>query len=477
MAASGTMQRADGGASGRRAALILAGITLIAGALLAFLPAYPNDALYNARRAIDAGWGEILTGIGLFPPGRITWRLAVAINPAEPYVPVRVLAAALHAANVWLVWQILRRIFSARQALAGAALFALYRPGATTFLWAGAIAYLQCTFFSLAALACWIRDSQRWRWAAVGCTLMALLVASSALLLPVALAAWTLWVVDSPQSVRERFGKARGPLLSAVALSALLAVRAYTSFVSEGWTERHGFESVTFDPIAAFSALGATLFRLHALFYPRPIAGWDVIGLVTLVSSVPIFLFAPARIRFGWLWCGAFISPAIMMRSASGPGYGYWPALGAIMVLITLYEIAGERIERLVGGRRRMLVPVVALTWVALNTLLWVKDLRYATFAGTLSEQMRAVVLEHRDEILSAGGLYIAGNPPPVRPVEVIYYDFDALLPVEGVDSCAIPRQRPCLSWPGKWIGPGACEGAAARDCARWHPAPNGEEL
>jgi hypothetical protein len=411
------------------------------------------DDLALAATARERSWGELLSSWGTFPYQLPLWRLAVAASPRAPYLFVRLAAFAFHGASAVLVWRLLRERFAPGPAVAGAAAFFAFRPGNESLLWAGASNEVSCLFFALLAWGLWEKGPARpaLRWGAVLCAAAAMASKSSAVILPLVLAASTLWLEEG-EGASHRLRCARMPLLVAAMAVALLAMRALGT-AAEPVTPA----GVSAGPLERLSELGLSLARLVILVDPRRLGFPGAVGLLVLAGAGILLLKGPPVLRFATLWAGAFLAPPVMARGLAQPRYAYPAAVGAALALPWLLEKGRE------SRRGRVWIAAGAALWLALNLALDGRDLAVTKRCGALNERVRILLGEHAGEVSQTEGFVAARRPPIVRPTDILRYDAGKNPRVVLADACE--RGRPCL-WFAEFVP--TADGCPAGGLARF---------
>jgi pentatricopeptide repeat protein len=161
-----------------------------------------QNPLLTAPDGLRRIWFSLDSPSQYFPLTYTTFRLEYplwGLNPTGYHLD----NILLHAANAWLVWQLLRRL-SVPGAWLGAALFALHPVQVESVAWVTERKNVLSLFFCLLALLAWIesavdRPRPAWRWygLSVAFYALALCAKSTACTLPAALLL-ILWLKEKP---------------------------------------------------------------------------------------------------------------------------------------------------------------------------------------------------------------------------------------------------------------------------------------
>lgn len=294
----------------------------------------------------------------------------------------------LHLANVWLLFEVLRRMTGAVGASAFvAALFGIHPTHVESVAWiAERKDVLSGLFFllTLGAWQSWVRGPTRWRY------LTALLLFACGLLskpmlvtLPCVLLLLDVWPFG-----RLRVGEMRSPRDLWIGLRPLLiekipffvlsaASSAVTVYAQEGSLAT--LEAVSIgrrvgNALVSYAVyLGKTVWPAKlAVFYPLPLSipWWK--GLAAGALLLALTALAVWRLRrqpylaAGWLWFLGMLVPVIGLlqvgRQAMADRYTYLPSIGLFLILAWG---ARDLLGAIPAGRRRVVLAGGALAVVA----------------------------------------------------------------------------------------------------------------
>jgi len=449
----------DAAAAARRSILLhgaAAAVVLVTTGLVSARVGVWVDDLMLARIARDSAVAALLRlELGPFPLHLLLWKAAVALHPAEPSRVIHWVVAALHAANVLLVFDVLRRRLRVEQrvALVATAAFALGRPASEALLWAAADADVAVLSFALLALRSWLiaLEAVRAPWRAVGWCLLAAAAKVSGALLPVALVAAAL---GHPRLDARRV---IAPVLVVGALGALAIANALLRPGAFVYTP----ESHAMTPGAIAATLGAGLFRSLLWIHPERLVPGPLLGGLALAAAAAAALRGEGRVRLGLLWFALFLAPAVLASGSLQSRYLYAPSFGALLAAAAGAEALLRR-----APQARAAATLAATLWLAGALALDARDARAAARCGDLNAETRALLAEHADAIAAAGGLLIVNRPPVLRPSDVLAYDTGLRVPVYATPRCP-ETGLPCLEYPREVRVAASCPSSAERPFAR----------
>ncbi len=404
----------------------------------------------------DASWWEVLTlAAGPAPFQAAIWKLAPGLLPEHPYRVVHLYAAGLHALNTALAFRLLRDLGLGPWAWAGAAVFALHRPGNESVLQAASVSEVLVTSFALAALLAWRRREGRPRnaWLAALACAGAMLAKPSALGVPALLALHTL-LLERGGDPRGRLRAAAPPLLAATAAVVLLALNA---LLRPGTWDYYGEMAIEASPLAALTRVGVSLFRVFALVYPPgPLASAATGTAVLLAAGVAFAVVRDARLRFGLAWAAGVLPGSLMVETVNASRYEHPAAFGVVLVLGT----CALRASRLAPGLRVCAQAALAL-WLVVNAGLYAKDWLQLRRLGQPSLALRALLEEHREGLLARGRIVMVGQPEPYRVHADQLFRYDAGVALEVVHAAACPdaAEAACVEWRPPRGTPARCDG------------------
>jgi tetratricopeptide (TPR) repeat protein len=294
----------------------------------------------------------------------------------------------LHLANVWLLFEVLRRMTGAVGASAFvAALFGIHPTHVESVAWIAERKDVLSGFFFLLTLGAW----ERWvRGPTVRRYVLAVLLFACGLLskpmlvtLPCVLLLLDIWPFGrlrpgEIRSVRDLWAGLRPLLVEKIPFFVLSAASsAVTVYAQEGSLAT--LEAVSMgrrvgNALVSYAVyLGKTFWPAKlAVFYPLPVSlpWWKVVAAGALLAAITAL--AVWRIRrqpyliAGWLWFLGMLVPVIGLiqvgRQAMADRYTYLPSIGVFLILAWG---ARELFGRMPGGRRRAVLAGGALAVVA----------------------------------------------------------------------------------------------------------------
>lgn len=332
----------------------LQGLLLVLFIFLAYLPAFHAGFIWDDDRYVTDnpllsapdGWRRIWFSFDspsqYFPLTYSVFRLQYDLWGLVP-APYHAVNLLVHAANVLLLWQLLRRMAIPAAWLA-AAIFALHPVQVESVAWISELKNLLSLFFILLALLAWLEFIKKeraadWRWygLALGAQALALTAKSSACTLPAALLL-LLWLRHQP--IRWPRLAQMLPFLALGAVSGLLAM--WWERFHQG-TEGQGF-ALTF-PERLLVASHAIWFYLGKLVWPAQ-----------LLFSYPRWTLNPADpLAYGWLAATLAVVVIILLgrrRVGRGPEAALTfyvltlsPLLGFIMLFTFLYSFVADHYQ------------------------------------------------------------------------------------------------------------------------------------
>jgi len=410
------------------------------------------------------------------------WKLALREAAAPPAGVLRSVAAAIHVLNAILVYSVLRELFSRPWRIAAGVMFLVYRGGNSVLFWAPTVKDALMLHFSLLALLLWrtgTPGNRRQYWALLPATLAMLAKPTAVLLAPMLILHELL--VETGLTGKERLGRRLKPLgvlsgtLAALAVLALLKPGIWSGHTLLG--NRPGIEGLAaylFGSLLQFTTWTALPAGPLEGFFARPwVSG---AGLFLFAGLAAGLVFLDNRFRWGSLWYLGFI---LLPMNANGgtpaPHYAYGAAFGLLTALLA----GGERLAR-TSRNGTAAVAALAAVWTGLNCFWWSSDFRYFRAAGKAGLDIHHQVSLHRDEILSAGGIYRTGSVPQfpalmVQP-DLLEFETGRRLPVfhpEG-DACPEDNRYPCLSSIATVREALACVDSPAGGCLIWVSARPG---
>jgi tetratricopeptide (TPR) repeat protein len=392
---------------------LLISLALVAATVIAYAPALQNDFvnfdddLYvTDNRPVLAGltagglgWAWTTLHAGYFQP--LTWmslQLDAQLYGRRPagYHLTNVL---LHAANVVLLFWVLRRLTGATwRSAAVAGLFALHPLHVESVAWVTERKDVLSTFFGLltiAAYRAYARSPRLARYLPVVAALTLGLLAKPMLVtLPCVLLLldyWPLQRVDrgrlrlstsaQPQAVQSALLLEKLPLLFLAAAAAAVTVFAQYRVRALEPLARLPFGARLENALVGYVwYLAKTIWPSDlAPFYPHPggtLPWWQVAGAAALLLALTAAALAAARQRpylaVGWLWFLLTLLPVIGLAQAGeqpvADRFAYWPHVGLVLLLVWGAHdfLAAWRVPQVVraAGAAAVLLACAAATWV-----------------------------------------------------------------------------------------------------------------
>ena len=269
--------------------------------------------------------------------GKLFFAAALGVFGTDPR-PYHVLNAALHAANVALLYALARRWGApALAATLAAGLFGAARPAFSVLQQAVGIGELMAFGLAAAALLLSERRTSAARWAAAPLWLAALLSKEGVLLLPLVLlvprapGAWA-----RPGAWRERLGVAAPLLATSAAVGGAFAVSHVRERAFGGEAYAMGFGVNLFHNLMTYVAWA---FDAWNPFYDQPGGvsqqAWRV-GVPVLVALIALAWATRDRTRLatvGLAWAGLTIAPVLPLLHHTYANYLYVPLAGLTLAL------------------------------------------------------------------------------------------------------------------------------------------------
>lgn len=339
-----TMRRTTPGSVGRGPIsggriVPLVSLLLLAGTLLAYLPALQADFLWDddlyivtndSLRSLD-GLYRIWFDAGTVPEHLRKvhdYSLTLSIYWVEwqlwgnqPF-PYHLTNVVLHAVNAFLLWMLLRRL-RVRGALAAAAIFAFHPLHVEAVAWISELKTLLSTTFSFLAMLYWLRFVRREERHSYLTSLLlgvlAMLSKITALLLPLVLLLLVWW--RAPQRLRSSAVRLIPLFLAAAALTRMTLVREHAG---SRYLSTEGSHLV----LGFMNGAHAAVFYIGKLLWPSPLLAiyprWSVELSRWTDAVLPVALFS--LVITVWWW-----------RSALGKG----PFVATLLYLLMLAPTVG----------------------------------------------------------------------------------------------------------------------------------------
>jgi Flp pilus assembly protein TadD len=324
------------------------------------------------------------------------------------------LSAALHAANVGLVYLFLRTATGLTwRSLAVAALWGYHPLRVEAAVWISDLKDVLCGFFWLLTLLAFVRyrrgGGPRWYAAVVAGTAAALLSKPMAVTLPVVLLLleyWPLGPADAaldaghPRPTWARRVAEYAPLLLLSAATAVVTLWTQSKTQAAGSLAEFPLSTRLANAAAAYWAYVRTSFVPTGLayFYPHPSELHQSVPLVpallgaTLLVAVTVAVILLRRTRpyalVGWLWFVVTLVPVIGLvqvgHAARADRYTYLPAIGLTLAVVWgCAELAGR--ARPAGPALAAAaagVAAVALSWATyVQAGYWIDEYTLASHA------------------------------------------------------------------------------------------------
>ncbi len=386
------------------------------------------------------------------------WKAATALDPEEPFVPMRVAYAALHVANAALLFLLFRPLLGSAVAWISAGAFLLFRPSDTAVLWVSAGKETLLLFLSLLSLLAWRRGA---RWLALAPATLAMASKPSVILLPAVLAAYSHWLEPREPGRPLPRGTA-APLAVLVAIHALLA---WNALVRPGWWgvfEPGGGASTA----GKLALLAKSLLREFSLVWPDRALPGALSAWVAAAALAAAFAFLGDRVRFGLFTAAAFLAPPIFAAGITSPHYGYVAGAGALFALAAAIAPALSR-----PGRSRRLAACGIAAFSLANAVLFTRDARAHHACNALNVATRERLAERSDALCPGCEVRVVNRSVWVGIPEIARYDHGVEITAVRAASCAEPGADDCIHFRWTVNGAAQCPRAEVASFVRWvHP-------
>jgi|GEM_PF-5453085 len=278
------------------------------------------------------------------PAGYLLVKLLYHAFRLDP-VPYHAVLLGLHLANMFLVFSLSTRISgSVVLGWAAAMLFGLHHAASVTVPWIGAAFEVLCCLFCLLAFRLHISPGRWLRWAALACYFLAMRSKETALLLPVVLVFYELWVVNDGPSRAALAGtwKKTAPML------ALMTAFGLWYLVLTLSPESRLPEAHPYRPDVSWSAfadglgyyLGRIIYWNHAPIWLALLFG---AGLATAVGR------RAGTVVFGGLGFLLFLLPVLFIKDRRMDFYLYLPSVFFFIALLAAVHQPAAWLERRTG--------------------------------------------------------------------------------------------------------------------------------